>query len=164
VEAEYRTGVILSDGSPEIHHTKIKIIAEVISDDFGPPIISYQDVIVDYDEFRSPQFEESLDPEVVNITLQMNSRPEAGVVSYRAIRGSAVYTIKEFTITNPHSQPINHLSFFIKQDLNSLASSNSSGVDLGHQLLNNSCNNIDLARVPLVNLKFVLRLGALSRS
>jgi hypothetical protein len=35
VEAEYRTGVILSDGSPEIHHTKIKIIAEVISDDFG---------------------------------------------------------------------------------------------------------------------------------
>lgn len=158
LQAVYRTGVKLEDGSDETDTIRIKVIAEVIDQNFGPPIVTYQDIIVDYDEFSSPQFTETYDPDVILVNTGFNHPPQMGNVSYRAIRGSAVYSLKEFTITNPHDAPITHLSFFIKESPNSFTTRNSTGVDTGYQLLNNTCENINLA--PGASCTFEIRFKA----
>jgi hypothetical protein len=142
--AHYQTGVTNEDSTPETDSITVKIIIEVIEPDYGQPLITYQNIFVEYDEFATPQFNETVDPTERDIYAGLNYLPEDGSVGFRAIRGSPVYAIKEFKITNPHPQPIYDLRFFIKESFSSLSINNSSGTDTGYQLLNNTCLDIDI--------------------
>lgn len=145
LEITYETGVVVNDVA-ELDNLKVKIIARAINPNYGPPSITYQDVLIDYDEFRDPEIIESLDPDIVPLTTGYNDVSSIeDKVSYRAIRGSAIYQRKRFIVTNTNTMPIQSLSFFIKDSPTALSTRNSTGPDLGYQLQNNTCNNTDLA-------------------
>ncbi len=145
LELSYETGVLI-DGVPEIDNLRVKIIARAINSNYGQPSITYQDVLIDYDEFRNPAIIETLDSDIVDIVTGYNDAPSIEErISYRAIRGSTIYERKRFEVTNTNSMPIQGLTFFLKDSPVALSLRNSSGPDLGFQLQDNTCNNILLA-------------------
>lgn len=144
----YETGVILNPVTEvkEINELVVKIVVESLVSTSGQPVLSYQNIRVDYDPFSDPQYQELTLPGSVSPVMGFNEAPAAEqLIDYIAVRGGAIYEIKSFTVTNPHPEPIRDLTFFIKPSVGATSILNqSAATEYGYKVLENECDVVVL--------------------
>lgn len=123
----------------QVESITIRVIAEAVDSNAGQIALSSQDYSVEYNEVLDT-FTENLLAPIKNYNYYYDGyNPSVSErASFKAIRGSKLYTLKKFSFKNTGATALDDLKFFIKTGVDSTTTQNT-GSGVGYKINSNTC-------------------------